>query len=295
MAGAGQWAGPLPPAGLLLCHHGQPPAVCAGRAGAAPAWDGSGAGSLFLREGGGQQPGVPGWSGGSPLQASSSVTAAPEGCPGGGSSSLGPVHRGSGDGLWGLCASTGRLLWAPPAPAPVHPRAEMPFDTPFVMPGVVWGPQGHVGGSEGHFSMHSSHGILSPGLLWAEESGHVWGLGEPSVSCPRPPPCPPPSLCHSGSQTQRPVPSLPAGGQCPPPGMTKGAQPEARMGTAPGVLELPLGMGGSWSPGVSPRGGSRAAPSSGSEESLFWQGLPQGLSHIPEPPALGAGGCCHVL
>lgn len=60
------------------------------------------------------------------------------------------------------------------------------------------------------------------------------------------------------------------------------------MGTAPGVLELPLGMGGSWSLGVSPRGGSRAAPASGSEERSFWQGLPKGLSHIPEPPSAGA-------
>lgn len=54
MAGAGQWAGPLPPAPLLHRHGRQPPVVCAGREGAALVWGSSEPGSLFLREGGGQ-------------------------------------------------------------------------------------------------------------------------------------------------------------------------------------------------------------------------------------------------
>lgn len=44
MAGAGQWAGSLPPAPLLYCRHGQPPVACAGRSGAAPAWGALGQG-----------------------------------------------------------------------------------------------------------------------------------------------------------------------------------------------------------------------------------------------------------
>lgn len=135
--------------------------------------------------------------------------------------------------------------------------------------------------------MHSSHGILSPGLLWAEESGHVWGSGGALSLLPQAIPCPPPA-CATAAAKPSPVPPLPTGVAAPARWDDKGPQPEARMGTALGVLELPLGMGGSWSLWVSPRGGSRAAPASGSEESSFWQGLPQGLSHIPEPPSAGA-------
>lgn len=137
--------------------------------------------------------------------------------------------------------------------------------------------------------MHSSHGTLIPGLLWEEESGHVWGSGGALSLAPAPghPPCPPPSLCHRGSQTQRPAASGSTGTAAPARWDDEGARPGARMGTAPGVLELPLGMGGVLVPGVSPRGGSRAAPASGSEGSSFWQGLPRGLSHIPEPPSAG--------
>lgn len=142
----------------------------------------------------------------------------------------------------------GQLLWASPAPAPAHPRAETPFGHA-LHAGVCGGAQGHAGGSEGHFSMHSSHGTLSPGLLWAEESGHVWGLGGPLSLTPAPghPPSPHPACA---TMAAKPSALSPTGVAAPALWDDSGARPGARMGTAPGVLELPLGMAGFWPLGV---------------------------------------------
>lgn len=196
---------------------------------------------------------------------------------------------GSGHGPCGDCVPA----WGGPSglalPLPLStPGQRRHSGMPFT-PGFVWGPQGHAGGSEGHFSMHSSHGTLSPGLLWAEDSGHVWGSGGPLSLTPAPGHPPVPSLPVPQQQQPNPAPCppLPAGAAAPARWDGKGTRPGARMGTAPGVLELPLGMAGFWSLGVSPRGGSRAAPASGSERSSFWQGLPRGLSRIPAPPGAG--------
>lgn len=130
--------------------------------------------------------------------------------------------------------------------------------------------------------MHSSHGTLSPGLLWAEESGHVWGSGGAlSLSAA---PGHPPSL-HPACATAAAEPSALAppstGVAAPAHWDDKGAQPGARVGTAPGLLAILLGMGGVLVPGGVTRGGSRAAPASGSERSSFWQGLPQGSQPHP--------------
>lgn len=213
MAGAGQWAGPLPPAPLLHHHRGQPPVVCAGRAGTALVWGGSGPGSLFLRKGEGQQPGVAGWSRGSLLQASSSVTAAPEWCPGGGSCSLGPIHRGSGNGPHGDCVPARGGSSGLPLPLST-PGQKRHLGMP-VMPRFVWGPQGHLGGSEEHFLCTQATVSSALGCSGQRSLATCGVQGEPSVSCPRSPPALHPA-CATAAAKPSPVPPTYWGGSaCP--------------------------------------------------------------------------------
>lgn len=181
VAGARQQVGPpatrTPPSPPVTGRPRRWVLICAGgSAGGRVALPG---GSLFLREGRGQRPGEPGWGRGSPLQASSGVDTAPTRCPGG-DSSPGPAD-GAGESPGMGCVGTGDWCGAaplaPPSPSP-SPRPPKGREEPLggaicipppcpSPPGFPWGPRGCAGGTGGHFSMHSSHGTLSPGLLRA--------------------------------------------------------------------------------------------------------------------------------
>lgn len=118
----------------------------------------------------------------------------------------------------------------------------------------------------------------------------TWGArGEPSVSLlpQATPPAVHPACATGAAKPSALLPAAAPGRQRLPTGMTRGHDRGPGWAQLQGCSRSHWGWGGFWSLGVSPRGGSRAAPASGSEGSSFWQGLPRGLSHIPEPPSAG--------
>lgn len=116
----------------------------------------------------------------------------------------------------------------------------------------------------------------------------MWGSGGPlSLSAA---PGHPPSL-HPACATAAAEPSAlspPSTGVAAPAHWDdKGAQPGARVGSAPGLLAILLGMGGSWSLGVSPGVAAGLLQLQGVREVRSGRGCRRGLSHIPEPPSAG--------
>lgn len=298
MAGAGQRAGPPPPAPLVHRRHGRPPAVCAGRAGAAPGvgrlwggvsfpqgrWGAAARGARLVR----------GLTAAGIEQCQCSPCTVPRWWQLlTGSSS----QRIWGWAAWGLCQhgaaplgshcpSQGtEAIWGD-----LHPP--MPF-----MPGLCGDARATLVGQRDTFLCTQATVPSSLGCS-GKRSLATWGArGEPSVSLL--PQAIPPALhpaCATGAA--KPSALLPAaarGRQRLPTGMTRGHDRGSGWAQLQGCSRSHWGWGGFWSMGCHPGVAAGLLQLQGVREVRSDRGC-RGVSATSlNPLALGPGGCCHVL